>query len=261
MLDTTDKSLLARCQGLPATTERVPTRERLRCPTSPRCFEEPGRLSTNPSSDRVKRFESLNDTTGHEARVSSDPVGRCELISDVTGREERVSSDPVRRFVLLNDVTGRESKVFRKSPGPPHCRRSSIDAPTKPGPEPRTSAHTQKSMSLKYEPSSEPINHQPAKEVVRRKNSDLSRPARTDAKRLKQRQSSMPQLQLAKQPPAPTLRARSLPTTALTQSFRSMLEKEAGEYAAAEAKLTSALFLVWALSVVSLGVWHVVTQL
>jgi len=33
------------------------------------------RLSTNPSSDRVGRLESLNDVVGREARVSSDPVG------------------------------------------------------------------------------------------------------------------------------------------------------------------------------------------
>ena len=248
MLDKTDQPLLARCQGLLATTEGVPNREFLRCSTPPRCFQEQGRSSTNPSSDQAGRFEPLNDVAGREARVSSDPVGRSESLNGTTSRESRVSSDPVGRFELLNDVTGRELRVFRKSPAPPHCRRSSIDDPTKPSPEPRTSAHTRS------------INHQPAQEVARRKNWDYTRSVRTDVNRLRQhapRMQSMPQLQLVKQPTAPTLRSRSLPATALTQSFRSMLEKEASEWAAAEAKL----FLAWALSVVSLGGWHAVAQL
>ena len=89
MHDTTDKSLRERPQGISDTTEPAPTPEflrLLRCLTSPACLEEQGRLHTNPSSDRVGRFE------------------------------------------LLNDVTGREARVFRKSPCPPHGRRSSINA-------------------------------------------------------------------------------------------------------------------------------------
>ena len=89
MPDTVDKSLLARSQGLSTRTER-PTPEFLRLL---RCL-------TSPSC------------FGEQGRVRANP-----------------SSGRVSRFESLNDVTGRERRVFRKSPGPPHCRRSSINSP------------------------------------------------------------------------------------------------------------------------------------
>jgi len=64
----------ARSQRLSATTERVHTAEflrRLRYLTSPGCFEEQDRLSTDPSSDRAGRFELRTDVTGRESRAPS----------------------------------------------------------------------------------------------------------------------------------------------------------------------------------------------
>jgi hypothetical protein len=89
MPDTVDKSHLARSHGLFLSTER-PSPEFLRLL---RCL-------TSPSC-----FEE-------QGRVRANP-----------------SIDRVSRFESLNDVTGRERRVFRKSPGPPRCRRSSINAP------------------------------------------------------------------------------------------------------------------------------------
>ena len=69
MLDTTDKHLLARTQLLSGTAKPALTPEflrLLRCLTSPRSFEDQGRLSTNPSSNRVGR--SNRSTTSRAAR-------------------------------------------------------------------------------------------------------------------------------------------------------------------------------------------------
>jgi len=151
MLDTTDKHRLARTQLLSANTKPALTPDflrLLRCLTSPRCFEEQGCLSTNPSSNRVGRCESLNDVAGRKARVfrkspcpprcrrssinapgstdeeSNAPSPRC------SEEQHRVGSHPpidrVGRCELLNDVTGRELRVFRKSPCPPRGRRSTL---------------------------------------------------------------------------------------------------------------------------------------
>jgi len=69
----------ARSQRLSATTE--PAAEfllRLRYLTSPGCFEEQDRLSTDPSSDWSGRFELRNDVTGRESR---SPLHAHMLIS------------------------------------------------------------------------------------------------------------------------------------------------------------------------------------
>jgi hypothetical protein len=147
MPDTADQSLSARTQGLSTRTER-PTPEflrLLRCLTSPTCFEEQGRVSANPSSDRVSRFESLNDVAGRERRVfrksPSPPHCRRSSInapgptearnapSPRSGGPGRLGSHPGidrvgRSSESVNDVTGRELRVFRKSPCPPRARRS-----------------------------------------------------------------------------------------------------------------------------------------
>ena len=70
------------------TTERVSTAEflrRLRYLTSPGCFEEQDRLSTDPSSDRSGRFELRNDMTGRESRTFS----RAPILTSADIIEER----------------------------------------------------------------------------------------------------------------------------------------------------------------------------
>jgi len=145
MSDTTDGPLPARSQGLSATTEPALSPEflrLLRCLTSP-LFEEQGRMSTNPSSDRVGRVECLNDVNGRALRVfrKSPYPPHCRKFSinapeptearnaqppRCFDRQGRVPPHPplVRgRHELLNDVPGRELRVYRKSPYPPRSGR------------------------------------------------------------------------------------------------------------------------------------------
>ena len=143
-----DASLQARSHGLSAPTEPALSPEflrLLRCLTSP-LFEEQGRMSTNPSSHRVGRFECLNDVSGRTSRVfrKSPCPPHCRTSSTNApeptearnaqpprcfDRQGRVASHPPLdregRHELLNDVTGRERRVFRKSPCPPRSRRFS----------------------------------------------------------------------------------------------------------------------------------------
>ena len=144
MLDTTDMALRVRSRRLSVTTEHVPTAEflrRLRCLTSPRCFEDHGHLSSLPPINRANRCELLNDVSCRESRVFRSlpcpPRGRRSSIN-ATGPTEARNTPPlsegqgnlgilpaidrVGRRELLNDVTVRKRRVF---PCPPLGRRFS----------------------------------------------------------------------------------------------------------------------------------------
>ena len=149
MPDTADTSLLARSQGRSARTESASTPEFLRLLrglTSPHCFGEQGRVNANTSSDRVGRFELLNDVAGRDMRVfrrsPSPPHSRGSSI-DAPGPTEARNAPPPRcsegqgrlgsrppidrvgrSSESVNDVTGRKLRVFRKSPCPPRGSRS-----------------------------------------------------------------------------------------------------------------------------------------
>jgi hypothetical protein len=141
MTGTPDESPRGRPQGLYS---------KKRTASSPRCFEGQDRSSTNPSTDRGNRFESLNDVAGRESRVyrKSPPAPRGRSSINASGptvaakahtiasrlprcfeEDERLSANPsidrASGFELLNDMTGRKLRVYRKSPPPPTRRISS----------------------------------------------------------------------------------------------------------------------------------------
>ncbi|KAJ1482001.1 hypothetical protein T484DRAFT_1805346 [Baffinella frigidus] len=131
------------------------------------------------------------------------------------------------------------------------------------------------------------MNRQLAKEVARGKNLDYSRPARPDAKR---HSNALPALTVAR--PRRLLRSNSVPqldaamheqdtATHFTRSQSSAVSTHGGyehlpedaasanhrtvedcmrDWENAEQKITSAFFLVWAVGVTLLGVWHVASQ-